>query len=187
MANRISVIDLFAGPGGLGEGFSSVTGANGRKKFKIALSVEKEASAHSTLLLRAFYRQFRPKDVPSAYYDFLRGKLGKSPEDALYKIPAFKVQVAAARKEARCLTLGEHNSIINREMEQALSNNGECILIGGPPSFTCDYGWLVATDGTRACMSCLLVSTSLRARARLNIKARRSARTLCMLVGQLFA
>jgi len=54
---KISIIDLFAGPGGLGEGFSEFR-KNHRKPFKIAISIEKEKFAHQTLSLRSFYRQF---------------------------------------------------------------------------------------------------------------------------------
>jgi len=54
MTKAIKVIDLFAGPGGLGEGFSA-----NKNKFKIVVSIENEASAYKTLLLRAFYRQFK--------------------------------------------------------------------------------------------------------------------------------
>ena len=53
-----SVVDIFAGPGGLAEGFSRVQDPRGERPFHIALSIEKEASAHSTLLLRSFLRQF---------------------------------------------------------------------------------------------------------------------------------
>lgn len=48
----IPVIDLFAGPGGLGEGFSALTDSQGRQRrhpFKIALSIEKDPGS--------FYRQ----------------------------------------------------------------------------------------------------------------------------------
>jgi DNA (cytosine-5)-methyltransferase 1 len=41
-AVEFGVVDLFAGPGGLAEGFSAVTDSKGRFPFKIALSVEKE-------------------------------------------------------------------------------------------------------------------------------------------------
>ena len=43
------VVDLFAGPGGLGEGFSSVLTGKGRRKFKIVLSVEKDKYSRETL------------------------------------------------------------------------------------------------------------------------------------------
>ncbi|MBP8297105.1 MAG: DNA cytosine methyltransferase, partial [Burkholderiales bacterium] len=50
----IDVIDLFAGPGGLGEGFGSLD--NG-KSFRIVVSAEMEESAHKTLTLRSFFRK----------------------------------------------------------------------------------------------------------------------------------
>jgi DNA (cytosine-5)-methyltransferase 1 len=129
----IKVIDLFAGPGGLGEGFSAHTDTNGNHPFKIALSIEKEASAHATLTLRAFYRQFADGEVPEDYYRFLRGELGKTPEELLFRNPAWKKQITAARKEARCLTLGEHNSEIDEALNEVLKPGERCLLIGGPP------------------------------------------------------
>ena len=60
----IKVIDLFAGPGGLGEGFSALRNSADQRPFKIALSVEKEASAHRTLTLRSLFRQFPDGEVP---------------------------------------------------------------------------------------------------------------------------
>ena len=60
----IPVIDLFAGPGGLGEGFSSLRDANGRPVFQVRLSVEKDHFAHRTLELRSFFRKFPDGKVP---------------------------------------------------------------------------------------------------------------------------
>ena len=37
----IPIIDIFAGPGGLGEGFSAYTDECGKQPFKIALSIDK--------------------------------------------------------------------------------------------------------------------------------------------------
>ena len=55
----IPVIDVFAGPGGLGEGFSALRDSrSGLPIFKIALSIEKDHVAHLTLRLRSFFRQF---------------------------------------------------------------------------------------------------------------------------------
>lgn len=125
MTKPIKVIDLFAGPGGLGEGFSSH-----KDHFKIAISIEKEASAHRTLKLRAFIRQF--PTPPKEYYEFLKGNLGKTPEDQLYKIEKYKDQLAEAESEARCLTLGEDNPEIQSAIDKAVGKD-DCILIGGPP------------------------------------------------------
>jgi DNA (cytosine-5)-methyltransferase 1 len=130
MTKPIKIIDLFAGPGGLGEGFSAYK-ENAANPFKIAISIEKETSAHRTLTLRAFYRQFGD-DTPEEYYQFLRGELGKNPEDQLYKIERFAKQVSAAQKEARCFTLGEDNKKIDTAIADAIGSD-ECMLIGGPP------------------------------------------------------
>lgn len=133
MADQIKIIDLFSGPGGLGEGFSSFGAGPGAKSpFKIAISIEKEESAHATLTLRAFYRQFPYGEAPVEYYDFLKGKLGKTPEEKLYSDQRFSTQVKAARREARCLTLGEDNTEIYKAIDDAIKGE-PCIVIGGPP------------------------------------------------------
>jgi|GEM_PF-53553 DNA (cytosine-5)-methyltransferase 1 len=64
---KIPVIDLFAGPGGLGEGFSLFNPESPlhswqheqAKSFSIAASFEMDVFAHRTLTLRAFFRAFR--------------------------------------------------------------------------------------------------------------------------------
>ena len=131
--NSIKVIDLFAGPGGLGEGFSAYRDKHGNAPFRIALSVEKDPYAHATLTLRAFYRQFNTSEAPDEYYEFLKGNLGSSPEDILYKLTRYKKQVSAAKNEAKQLTLGENNLDIEKEIKRVLKPNEDCIVIGGPP------------------------------------------------------
>jgi hypothetical protein len=49
---RVPVIDIFAGPGGLGEGFSAYPIEGTESVFRIRLSLEKEENAHRTLQLR---------------------------------------------------------------------------------------------------------------------------------------
>ena len=91
MNNTIPIIDIFAGPGGLGEGFSQLK--DDKLKFKIALSVEMNEHAHKTLELRAFYRQFNK--APKEYFDYLNGTIDR---EALFA--AHTVQAAAAQIEA---------------------------------------------------------------------------------------
>ncbi len=128
MKRPIKIIDLFSGPGGLGEGFSALKD-KGNPAFKIATSIEKEKSAHSTLKLRAFYRQFG-NNVPKEYFEFMKGNLGTKPEDQLY--PLFEKEHLAASEEALCLTLGEDNREIYSKIRHSIGQD-ECILIGGPP------------------------------------------------------
>ena len=63
---KIPVIDIFAGPGGLGEGFSALVDDNLNRKFKIVLSIENNPFAHQTLTLRSFFRQFEPGEIGRA-------------------------------------------------------------------------------------------------------------------------
>ncbi len=58
---------------GLAEGFSSVPGIGDEHAYHIALSIEKERAAHSTLRLRSFLRQFNGA-LPDQYYDFGAGR-----------------------------------------------------------------------------------------------------------------
>src|SRR5882762_9174260 len=123
----IPVIDLFAGPGGLSEGFEAYR-SNGVKVFRCVLSVEKDTFAHQTLLLRAFFRQFRKP--PNEYYAHLRGELSLT---KLFKF--YPAQHAAAKAEAIHLTLAPRNGRrIDRLVRKALRGHGDrWILIGGPP------------------------------------------------------
>ncbi|NCT74825.1 MAG: DNA cytosine methyltransferase [Chitinophagaceae bacterium] len=129
----IPVIDIFAGPGGLGEGFCSLTNVHGDRVFKIALSIEKDEFAHQTLTLRSFFRQFRPRKAPKEYYDFLKGKMNL---DQLYN--TYPKEAAHARKEAWMAKLGDTkagftNQIVDEKIKEALKGEKNWLLIGGPP------------------------------------------------------
>lgn len=132
-AGRFKTVDLFAGPGGLAEGFSSLRNDSGDPLFEIALSVEKETSAFQTLRLRSFYRQFAGHQ-PDDYYAYLAGEISK---DELTS--RFPEQWAAARKETLQLELGtdEARKNINQRLdairESMEADGSETILIGGPP------------------------------------------------------
>jgi len=132
--SSIKVIDLFAGPGGLGEGFSAFRDAAGRRRFKIALSIEKEASAHRTLTLRSLFRQYADGEVPEAYYDFMRGNLGKFPEDELYRSAEVSDALELARLEARQFELGKQgqHARVYKAIRESVGKN-DCVLLGGPP------------------------------------------------------
>jgi DNA (cytosine-5)-methyltransferase 1 len=82
MSKEFAVVDLFAGPGGLAEGFSSI-GNDDFRPFQIALSVEKEAAAFETLRFRSFFRQFKGKP-PADYYRFLNGEIPEPNWESLF-------------------------------------------------------------------------------------------------------
>lgn len=123
------VIDLFSGPGGLGEGFASLDNGNA---FNIVVSAEMETSAHSTLTLRAFFRHAQrvgDQRALQAYYEFCASDKAEHPSTAqpsLWKL---------AQNEARQLVLGETDS--NASLDQIIKTNelggDDTILIGGPP------------------------------------------------------
>jgi DNA (cytosine-5)-methyltransferase 1 len=129
----VPIIDLFAGPGGLGEGFSQVGWRQGSPFFRIGLSVEKDAFAHRTLRLRSFLRKFSYGEIPKEYFQFLRE--GKSPE-LLFSLTEFSDQAKAAEAEAWNATLRKDtafNADLDRRIRIALRGNKNWVLIGGPP------------------------------------------------------
>lgn len=129
MSQVFKTVDLFAGPGGLAEGFSAIKSSNGNRVFEIALSVEKEPSAFATLRLRSFFRQF--SRIPDAYYSYLAGIVSK---DEL--IAAHPVEWKAAINETAMLELGSQaaqeflDPVLDKIAQTAKSGT---ILIGGPP------------------------------------------------------
>lgn len=129
--NQIPIIDLFAGPGGLGEGFTSVVDKNNNRFFKIALSIEKDESAHKTLTLRSFLRQFPHKKLPNEYYQFVRNEIKDIEE--LYRI--YPKQASKAKEEAWLCELGnpETYTLIDDRIRESLKGENKFILIGGPP------------------------------------------------------
>lgn len=126
--NFTPIVDLFAGPGGLGEGFSSLD--NGF--FRIVASAEMDPHAHNTLWHRSVYRALRRAGEKGlrAYYDFCNH--GTS-------LPDDDITLAARREanaEALRLTLGDPHD--NEKLDRTLRKRGigpkvPWVLIGGPP------------------------------------------------------
>ncbi|WP_319567780.1 DNA cytosine methyltransferase [Cohaesibacter marisflavi] len=129
MSNAVHIVDLFSGPGGLGEGFSSCRDENDHVAYQIQVSIEKEQSAHKTLRLRSFLRKF---DVfPEEYYAWIGGKTQEPDWKHLYP-----EQWHAADDEALCMELGkpETTTFLNKRIEEINKEaNGRTLLIGGPP------------------------------------------------------
>lgn len=127
----IPVVDLFAGPGGLGEGFSSIRHSNSSKVFDIRLSIEKDPVAHRTLSLRALFRSFEKAEVPDSYYDYLRGDISLS---QLLSSSELSEKAKSAYGHAKKATLGEISpSEVDIWIRDAIGDADPWILIGGPP------------------------------------------------------
>jgi DNA (cytosine-5)-methyltransferase 1 len=130
---KIPIIDLFAGPGGLGEGFSSEI--DGQRPFRIGVSVEMDSVAHKTLSLRAFIRHFKHEGspVPPEYYQYLAGEITRE------EFIASNLKIwRTTRKEALCAELGNvtrprHQRLIDWKIGKAVRNCEDWVLIGGPP------------------------------------------------------
>jgi DNA (cytosine-5)-methyltransferase 1 len=126
--NSVPVVDLFAGPGGLGEGFTGFT-RRGGMPFRIVLSIEKDEAAHQTLLLRSFFRQFEFGFVPDDYYLFLRGEIDR---DTLLRRHGAAAKLAQA--EAWHAELGRiPRAELRERIDKAIGRTDTWILIGGPP------------------------------------------------------
>ncbi|SEP19453.1 DNA cytosine methyltransferase [Nitrosovibrio sp. Nv6] len=130
MSSKYAVVDIFAGPGGLAEGFSSVLDSTGDRPFSIALSIEKETTAYSTLLLRSFLRLFGG-NLPDNYYRFLNEGTAEPDWAELYPKEWAKV-----KEEAWQLELGVEDSAdrLDARLDKIRDTNaGNVVLIGGPP------------------------------------------------------
>jgi DNA (cytosine-5)-methyltransferase 1 len=126
----IRVVDVFAGPGGLNEGFSSIRTQEGLRAFDVTLSMEMESFAFETLRLRSFYRQFEDR-VPELYYDHLRGRITRS---ELYG--AFPDEYLKAERECWQVTLGPKGRPtreVRDRISTAIGDEQNWVLIGGPP------------------------------------------------------
>lgn len=133
MANRksIPVIDLFAGPGGLGEGFSSLLDTERTPLFSLKVSAEKDPTAHKTLSLRSLYRKFPRGKTPDCYYEHIRGEISR---EALFAHPEAAEAGKEALEEALNFELGRDNpEDLDRRIQAALGGADDWVLIGGPP------------------------------------------------------
>ena len=78
MASTLNYIDLFAGAGGLSEGFA-------RKGFNPVAHVEMNADACKTIETRVAYQYLKANGQAEKYYDYLKGKISR--EDFLSHVP----------------------------------------------------------------------------------------------------
>ena len=126
----IGVVDVFAGCGGLSEGFSRLK-KSGAFPFDVRLHIEKEKAPIRTLHLRTFFHQFRESDIPESYYTYVRGQI--TLEELFRNHPA-----EASEAERRCLQVELGNpetdiGIVNQRIRDAVNETDDWVLIGGPP------------------------------------------------------
>lgn len=124
----LPVVDLFAGCGGLGEGFSSFTG-DGNQVFSVNLSVENNQAACNSLILRKFFREFITP--PEEYYAYVQGRIEKSSLKHLY--PA---EWSRAASKVYCEELGNNiftDINLHAEIEREIAGAEHWVLVGGPP------------------------------------------------------
>lgn len=138
----IPIIDLFAGPGGMGEGFSSLS----HDRFRLSVSIEKDAQAHQTLRLRSAFRELSRRDPPAAvwrlWYEIIGATTWNHTFAALANCSASVIREACvfADQETWNLEMAENNrSDVISGIRQRLKFAGfstkpeHCLVIGGPP------------------------------------------------------
>ncbi|MGA9580427.1 MAG: DNA cytosine methyltransferase [Allosphingosinicella sp.] len=123
------VVDLFAGPGGLGEGFASCPAENGEPRFESVVAIEQDEFSHETLLLRHFLRRFPADELPEDYYKYLRGEIERAD---LYR--NHKSQFEEASRSALRITLGPAaHTTVKRVINRRILDHDRWVLVGGPP------------------------------------------------------
>jgi len=125
----VDVIDLFSGPGGLGEGFSSWEDGN---RFKIRATVEMNSQAHATLSLREFYR-FALYNGDSAamraYRNYCSAPGNPHPRDAF---PGIWQNLQKTTLNCELGTI-EGNNQVDSLIESRKLKKRPVVIIGGPP------------------------------------------------------
>lgn len=133
---RIPVVDIFAGPGGLGEGFARFPYQHpDAPRFQIRLSIEKDCRAHETLKLRSFKRQFLPRTVPGLFYQLLRQPARSLPDRLQELYDTYPEASRVAHDEALCAELGnpKFQTQIDSAVSRAVGTTKHWVLLGGPP------------------------------------------------------
>ena len=127
----IPIIDIFAGAGGLGEGFSALKNKSETDLFRIALSIEMNELACSTLKLRAIKRHLQRVGQLDPYFALMQGRISKSEFDA---IPIVVQAANEASNEVLTAELGKTSARqLDSRIRSALNGATEWVLIGGPP------------------------------------------------------
>lgn len=119
MAEKLTFIDLFAGAGGLSEGFI-------RAGYEPIAHVEMDEAACYTLRTRVAYHYLKANKKYETYKSYLRGAIDRA---ALYaSVPPEKLNSVIN------LPIGtEHNPTIHKKIAEQLNGRKVDLIIGGPP------------------------------------------------------
>lgn len=117
---EFNYIDLFAGAGGLSEGFV-------RAGFNPVAHVEMNKDACDTIKTRTAYHWLKENGKAEIYYDYLKSEI-KNREELWNKIPQHLIN-SVINKEISEESLPEIFNVIDNE----LGNKKVDIIIGGPP------------------------------------------------------
>ena len=116
---KIRYIDLFAGAGGLSEGFI-------RQGFEPVAHVEMDIAACNTLLTRAAYHYFKQVNKIEIYVDYLKNRITRS---TLYNLVPLEIKNSVINS-----AIGEENNkVIFDKIDMLKGNFNIDLIIGGPP------------------------------------------------------
>jgi DNA (cytosine-5)-methyltransferase 1 len=119
MNKKMNFIDLFAGAGGLSEGFIQVG-------FEPIAHVEIEKAACNTLKTRAAYHYLKSNNKYKIYISYLKGDITR--EELYENIPNYVLESVIN------LPIGdENNKDIHSQIEKCLGPQKVDLIIGGPP------------------------------------------------------
>lgn len=117
--NNFNYIDLFAGAGGLSEGFI-------RAGFKPVAHVEIDRAACNTLITRVAYHYLKKTDNFQPYLDYLQNKISRT---ELYSLIPEK-----ERESVINLAIGgDNNKVIFDKIDTLREEKQVDLIIGGPP------------------------------------------------------
>ena len=115
----LTYIDLFAGAGGLSEGFVN-------ENFKPVAHVEMDEAACYTLKTRIAYHHLKSIGRKDIYRDYLTGSISR---EKLYTYIPDELRESVVN-----LPIGaEHNPKIHKNIDKLLNNKQVDLIIGGPP------------------------------------------------------
>jgi DNA (cytosine-5)-methyltransferase 1 len=119
MSKSLNYIDLFAGAGGLSEGFI-------RQGFKPIAHVEMNKLACDTIITRVAFHYLKEKSLENVYHQYLKGEITKV--EFLKNIPKQLLE-SVINTEISDKTIPD----IFSKIDQQLKNKKVDVIIGGPP------------------------------------------------------